>query len=238
MSLEESLTPALVSVVIPCYNTERYLAEALESALGQSYHPLEIIVVDDGSTDGSARVAERFGDRIRWIARDHCGIAGTRNHGVTLARGEFLAFLDADDVWTRDKTERQMSRFDQDPTLGVVAGEVEQFMSPELENELEGTIQYVTGTIPVRMPGTTLIRRAVFDRVGPFSTELESGEFLDWIARAEALGVRSAQIPGIVMRRRIHDANHGRRRPGARGDYLKVVKSALDRKRSVDASPS
>jgi glycosyltransferase involved in cell wall biosynthesis len=222
---------ALVSVIMPCYNGERYLAEAIESALHQTYRPIEVIVVDDGSTDRSREVAERFAERIRYARRTHAGIAGTRNHGVALARGEYLAFLDADDLWSQDKLQRQVAVFEADATIGIVIGDTEQFVSPELEEQVKARIRFAAGSVAARMPGAVLIRRREFDRVGSFSTELTSGEFMDWFLRADALGVKSAQIPGVVYRRRVHDANHGILRQDARSDYLRVIKAALDRRR-------
>jgi glycosyltransferase involved in cell wall biosynthesis len=226
---------ALVSVIMPCYNGERYLAEAIESALQQTYRPIEVIVVDDGSTDRSRDVAEGFGDRIRRADRAHSGIAGARNHGVALAGGEYLAFLDADDLWSRDKLERQVAVCEADPTVGIVIGDTEQFVSPELEEQVRARLRFAAGSAAARMPGAVLIRRAEFDRVGSFRTELASGEFMDWFLRADALRVKSASIPGVVYRRRIHGANHGILRQDARGDYLRVIKAELDRRRRNDA---
>jgi glycosyltransferase involved in cell wall biosynthesis len=226
---------ALVSVVIPCYNGDRYLAAAIESALGQTYRPIEVIVVDDGSTDRSREVVEAFGRRVQYAYRIHSGIAGARNHGADLARGGFLAFLDADDLWTEDKLQRQMAAFESDATAGIVIGDTDQFVSPELPDEVRA--RFVTGTVAVRLPGAVLIRRAAFDRVGNFSTDLVSAEFMDWIVRANALGVKSVQIPGVVLRRRIHTTNHGILRRDAQGDYLRVVKAALDRRRESAPTP-
>src|SRR5262249_49787703 len=147
------------------------------------------------------------------------------------ARGEFLAFLDADDLWSNDKLERQVRALEADPSLGMVIGDMEQFVSPELVGTVDQKVAFVEGAVAVRMPGSVLIRRSEFDRVGGFSAELASGEFLDWISRANALGVNSVQQPGVVLRRRIHDSNHGLLRKDAKADYLKVVKAALDRRR-------
>ena len=223
--------PRLVSVIMPCYNGERYLAAAIDSALGQTHPHVEVIVVDDGSTDGSPSVAKGYGDRIRWTQRDHSGISGARNHGIEQARGEFLAFLDADDLWSNDKLERQVSALEADPSLGMVIGDMEQFVSPELVGTIDQRVAFVEGTVAARMPGSVLIRRSEFDRVGGFSTDLASGEFMDWISRAGSLGVKSVQQPGVVLRRRIHLTNHGLLRKDAQSDYLKVVKAALDRRR-------
>jgi glycosyltransferase involved in cell wall biosynthesis len=233
----ESRSRDLVSVVMPCYNGERYLAEAIDSVLGQTYRPVELVVVDDGSTDGSRRIAQGYGDRIRWTQHDHSGISAARNRGIALASGEFLGFLDADDLWTADKLERQVGALRDDPALGMVSGEMEQFVSPELADRLESRIQFVDGAVSVRIPGSVLVRRSEFDRVGPFSTALTTGEFMDWVSRASAAGVKSAQLPGVVLRRRIHDANHGLLRKDAQADYLKVVKAAMDRRRK-EQNPS
>jgi len=89
---------SLISVIIPVYNGERYLAEAIESALGQHYRPIEIILVDDGSTDRSAEVAKQVSQSIRYLYQAHGGAGAARNAGVDLAPGEFLAFLDPDDL--------------------------------------------------------------------------------------------------------------------------------------------
>jgi glycosyltransferase involved in cell wall biosynthesis len=238
MPMAAPVIPRLVSVIMPCYNGERYLAEAIDSALGQTHPRVEVIVVDDGSTDGSPGVAEGYGDRIRWTQLDHSGIAGARNHGIAQARGEYLAFLDADDLWPNDKLERQVSALEADPSLGMVIGDMEQFVSPELIGTVDHKVAFVEGAVAARMPGSVLVRRSEWDRVGPFSTQLVTGEFMDWISRAGALGVKSVQQPGVVLRRRIHQSNHGRIQKDAKADYLKVVKAALDRKRAAKPEAS
>jgi len=99
----------LISVIIPVYNGERYLAEAIESALAQTWEPVEIIIVDDGSTDGSADVASRFASSVKYDLQPHAGPGAARNRGARLARGDYLAFLDADDLWLKEKLKLQMA---------------------------------------------------------------------------------------------------------------------------------
>src|SRR5262245_16865951 len=127
--------PQSISVIIPVYNGERYLAEALVSVLAQTHPPTEIIVVDDGSTDTTAQIAQRYAPRIHYHFRPRgavSGAAAARNHGAYLAQGDYLAFLDADDVWLPDKLRLQMAAFAHDPALDQVFGHVQQFISPEL----------------------------------------------------------------------------------------------------------
>lgn len=98
----------LVSIIIPCYNAELFVGEAIESALGQTYPNVEIIVIDDGSTDGSLDVISSFGDRIRWDTGPNRGGCAARNRGIELARGKFIQFLDADDLLYAEKIEKQV----------------------------------------------------------------------------------------------------------------------------------
>ena len=107
-----------VSVVIPVHNGERYLAEAIQSVLDQTHAPLECLVIDDGSTDATQAVVAGFGDCVSYVRRARGGVSAARNHGLRLARGELIAFLDHDDVWLADRLARQLSTFaEQSPTL-------------------------------------------------------------------------------------------------------------------------
>src|ERR1041385_3812831 len=172
----------LVSVIIPVYNYERYLAEAIESVLSQTYQNLEIIVVDDGSTDHSGEVAQSFASRgVRYCQQVHAGIGPARNKGVELARGDFLAFLDADDRWPEEKIERQLSAFENDPALEMVFGQALQLQNgPAWEAGVKDKNLNVAGMVPGMVPGTMLIKRDAFLRVGEFRDGLKVGEFIDW----------------------------------------------------------
>ena len=124
----------LVSVMIGAYNAAPYLGEAIESALGQDYEPIELIVVDDGSTDGTAEVARRY-SQARVIQQENGGNGSARNRAVENASGELYAFLDADDLFTPGKLSLQKAALDADPTLDMVFGHVREFFSPELDEE-------------------------------------------------------------------------------------------------------
>src|SRR5437867_2556724 len=112
--------PPCVSVVIPVYNGERYLADAIQSVLDQTYENFEVIVVDDGSTDESAAVAKRFGEAIRYVHQANGGVSKARNTGIAEARGVYLAFLDQDDLWLPDKLSVQVAYLDSHPEVGAV----------------------------------------------------------------------------------------------------------------------
>lgn len=122
-----------ISVIIPVYNRERYLAETIESVLAQTYRPIEIIVVDDGSTDKTADVARRLSENIRYFYQSNSGCSAARNKGIEIALGSFISFLDSDDLWVEEKLSRQMTVFDSDSDLDMVFGQVSNFYSSNLE---------------------------------------------------------------------------------------------------------
>jgi glycosyltransferase involved in cell wall biosynthesis len=224
-----------VSVVIPCYNGERYIADTIRSVLRQNHDSLEIIVVDDGSTDGSRSVVASFHGDVAYLQQPHAGAAQARNLGVERSSGALLAFLDADDLWTDNALRALSAPLERNPGLGMTVGLMEQFVSPELPDGAKAGFRFSPDPVPARMCGTVLIRRSEFDRVGALSPQLTSGEFTDWILRAEAAGLTFATVAERVLRRRLHLMNHGVVRRDARQDYVKVVKAALDRRRAAAA---
>jgi glycosyltransferase involved in cell wall biosynthesis len=221
----------LVSAIVTVYNYERYVGEAVESVLAQDSGPLEVVVVDDGSTDGSAAVVRGFGDRVRYGYQPNGGLCRALNHGLGLARGEFIAFLDADDLWTPDKLRVQMAAFEARPELDLVFGHARHFFSPEMPAESRRRYQCPEGTAPAYFKQAMLARRAAFARVGPFDTGLRLGDFIDWLARAREAGLKSLMLPDLVLRRRIHGANATIRQRDDKAEYLRVVRGALERRR-------
>lgn len=225
-----------VGVVIPVRDGERYLAEALDSVLAQTHAPHDVVVVDDGSSDRTVAVAERHAPRVRCISQAAGGIGAARNRGVEEVRGELLAFLDGDDAWPLERLERQVAAFSDSPRPDLVFGHIEQFVSPELSAAERAAL--VCSDRPQRafLANTMLMPRAVWDRVGPFSTVAVRSEFLDWLLRAREHGLREVMLDDIVLRRRLHAANHGRVKHDLAGEYALTLKRALDRRRA--SSPS
>jgi glycosyltransferase involved in cell wall biosynthesis len=221
-----------VSVIIPVYNAGYYLTEALKSVLTQTIKPYEIIIIDDGSTDGSAQRVAQGCPSFRYFRQDNAGAGAARNKGVELARGDFFAFLDADDLWTEDKLRRQWDAFEKDPGLDLVFGYVKQFHSPELTQNEKDQIDIPIEIIPGNHAGTMLIRKEAFLRVGLFKPSLRIGEFVDWFARAVELNLKQIMLPDVVTKRRIHKTNLGRSHRDQRSGYVHALKAALDRRRS------
>jgi glycosyltransferase involved in cell wall biosynthesis len=217
------------------YDCVRYVGESIESVLGQTCPPAEVIVVDDGSTDGGLQVAQRYEPAVTVLTRKHGGIGAARNSGIQLAAGEFLAFQDADDIWFPQKLEEQMKRFRENPELDFVYGDVRQFYSSELDVSETERAQMREKIFSVPIAGTCLFRRSSFDRVGSFREDVRIGEFVDWLARADDLGLRSEGLRSILIDRRIHDTNTGVRERHLRGQYARVLRDVLERRRAASA---
>lgn len=220
-----------VSVVIPVYNGERYIGEALESVLRQSAPAAQIIVVDDGSTDGSAAVAQAFAN-VTYCLQDNAGAAAARNRGIGYTTSEFIAFLDADDLWHPLKLERQLQAFVNRPELDIVFCHVDEFLTRD-SPATQGAGPQLRKGFPAFAPSAALAKRDAFDRVGLFATDCGVGEFIDWYARAMDAGLEGLALPETLFERRIHDANQGvTKRDSYNSQYLRILKKTLDRRRA------
>jgi glycosyltransferase involved in cell wall biosynthesis len=222
-----------VTALIPAFNSEPYVADALESVLEQTRKIDEVIVINDGSTDRTANVLATFGDRIHVIEQENQGSPAALNAGLNVATGDLLCFLDADDVWSSTKTELQASLLAADPSLDAIFGMVRQFAHAVPMSRAE---------IPLRahppQPGISknamMIRRASFDRVGAFDATLPASEFLQWYGRASMLPLRSRMLDEVVAFRRIHKTNIGRlMRTQQTREYLQSLKILLTRRRAA-----
>ncbi len=223
--------PPLVSVVIPAFNAERYLGEALRSVLDQTRPADEILVVDDGSDDGTVAVAEGFAG-VRVLPGEHRGPGPTRNRGIAAARGVYVAFLDADDLWLPDKLEQQVAVLDTEDEIDLVFGAMDQFHSAELSAEERQRLECKTESTPTPLMSCLLARRSVFDRVGPLDDHL--ADFVAWLSRAKNLGVKARFVDALVARRRIHGANLSAvRRAEVQRDYLRAARASLQHRRAV-----
>ena len=223
----------LVSVMIGVYNAAPYVGEAIESVLAQDYEPIELIVVDDGSTDGSGEVARSFAE-VRVVRQENAGNGAARNRAVEEAQGTLYAFLDADDRFTPGKLNLQKAALDADPTLDMVFGHVREFLSPELDEATRATLRPpAPEPMPWTAPNLMLVRRASFERVGPFTAAVRVGVTVDWFARAAEAGLRYAVLPEVVLERRLHTQNNGLRESASRSQYIEVLRQAMERRRAA-----
>jgi glycosyltransferase involved in cell wall biosynthesis len=152
----------LVSVIIPVYNAELYLEDSINSVLTQTYQPLEIIIINDGSTDGSEKVARKFAQQTSYFYQSNQGAAAARNHGIKKSNGDFLTFLDADDLWEPDKIRKQMDILEKDAGMDMVFGNVFQFISQDIKSVSRIKLDEADKILPGYISGTILIRKKAF----------------------------------------------------------------------------
>ena len=203
-----------VSCIIPAFNAAAYLGDAVESALRQTHPPSEVLVVDDGSADNTASILEAFGQRVTLLSRPHGGAAGAKNAALEVARGPYVAFLDADDVWVRDKLARQLAHCATRPDVDLCYTAYDNFWISELADE---AVQYSESKLSQTSNGwsvsTLLTRLAVFGRFGRFAATGEAREKyhnLLWALNAAAQGAVVDVLPDVLMHRRLHHTNVSR----------------------------
>lgn len=236
-----SMPRPLVSVVIPAYNAERYLGEAIESVLAQTYAPVETIVVDDGSSDRTAEVAAIYGE-VTVIAQENSGPSAARNRGFAAAAGEIVAFHDSDDTMTPDKLEVQVGHLLDNPGVGCVLAEGELLVEEgaELPFWVEGSkVPTVMPPHPPELadepivhPMTMVLRREVFERIGDFDESMRAAEDFDWMLRASEDGVEIARLTDVLLRRRVHAASLTQDAVAARAGLFRALKGRIERHRA------
>jgi len=173
-----------VSVIIPAYNSSRYIAEALDSVFEQTFKDFEVIVVDDGSTDDTRRIIENYPHQIKYFYQENGGPAKARNLGIRKSEGKYIAFLDADDLWLASKLEKQVAEFEKNPELGMVITENCLFDDAGVYRDVVGKSNYLMhGDLVTNIflksgvvTPTVMVRRDVFGEIGLFEETLRIGE--------------------------------------------------------------
>lgn len=223
-------TPFIVSVIIPVYNGAAFLADAVESIQQQAYGPLEIIIVDDGSTDGTAETAACFSNSINYVYQSNQGPAAARNRGLKLARANIISFLDADDLWPANKLQRQLAFLADNPSVDVVLG-LTQFM--QLANAVESNSEFEKISDPriFLNLGSAIFRKSVFNQVGLFDQTLRYSEDVDWFNRARETDVSILTHQDVALLYRQHQHNMTRNKVANDLNVLKILKKSLDRRR-------
>ena len=231
--------PFSVTAIIPVLNGEAFLYDAVHSILQQAYQPLELLIVDGGSTDTTASIAASFGDAVRFIPPypEHgLGSARNRNTGLRLAQGNIIAFLDADDLWSTNKLQLQLAHFSADPTIDIVLGRTQKIQHIGFQ---DGKAQFKNWKDPelALSPGSALFRKTVFDTVGPFDETLRFANDWDWFMRARECGIIMRTHAETVQYYRRHGANMTEQVEAGNHDTLVMLKKSLTRRRQNTTGP-
>jgi glycosyltransferase involved in cell wall biosynthesis len=225
------LAEPLVTAAIAVRDGEAYLAEAIESVLGQSRPCEQVIVVDNGSSDRSAEIAVGFGPPVEVVSEPRPGIGAARNAARRAARGDYVAFLDADDIWETEKTALQLAAFEAEPGLQLVLGHVRQFVSPDLDAETADGLRVPADPQPGLHVGAMLARREAIEAIGPWPEDVKVSDGLTFFLRARELGLEQRVLAETVTLRRVHGANHSIHNRDERVEFARHLKRSLDRRR-------
>ena len=220
----------LVSVIIPVYNGERYLGGAIENVLAQDYRPIEIIVVNDGSTDNTEAVARHYERDIIYVRQENRGPAAARNKGLQTASGDIIGFLDVDDLWIGNKLSVQLARLAEDSSVEIVLG-LTQLMKLESYEESRPKFEKWHDPFCAFLFGAAVFRKSVFEKVGFFDETLHHGEDTDWFMRIREKGISMTIIQETSLFYRRHESNMTLDSAAKNRDCIKALKKSLDRRR-------
>lgn len=224
------MNQGLVSVIIAVFNGERFLKDAIDSVINQTYSPTEIIVVDDGSADKTAEIAQLYKE-IRYTYQSNQGHPGAMNSGIEAANGEFIAFLDADDMWVPEKLEQEVDFLMNHPEIDYVIAKMKNFSDSDSDQPRPRTKDLLLNEYAGLVLGTMLARRTAFEQVGYFDSSFMYAKDVDWFIRAKEAGTRMGILPETVLLRRLHNSNMSYDIEQRKVDFLRVVKASINRKR-------
>jgi glycosyltransferase involved in cell wall biosynthesis len=198
--------------------------------LDQKYSDLEIIIVDDGSTDGTASVAKTFPETVRYLHQTNQGPSAARNRGIERAQGSLIAFADADDLWPANKLEHQLPYLIRDPQIDIVLGRIQLVKLSETDNGQTRAEEFAEPVFSVNL-GSAIIRKSVFERVGLFDETMRYSEDVDWFMRAREGGAKIVTIDAVTLFYCRHEQNMTRGKTISELNLVKALKRSLDRRR-------
>jgi glycosyltransferase involved in cell wall biosynthesis len=192
----------LFSVIIPVYNGEKYIAEAIQSVFDDDWDSFEVIVIDDGSIDATAAIVKRFPEVI-YKYQENKGVATARNEGLNLAKGAYIAFLDADDIWLSGRFAKSYEYLMDHPDVDYLLGMQLMFLEPGIQQPAHINDEMLIQ--PTAAYGTCVMtgRKSCFERVGLFNPAYRTAEDSEWMVRANEIGLKMVYLPYAVIKRRV-----------------------------------
>ena len=214
----------VLSVIIPVYNGEKYIAEAIESVLQQSFKPHEVIVVDDGSLDNTAKIVDNF-PQVTYHYQKNRGVSAARNKGLRIMSGNMVTFLDHDDLMLAESLQIRVNYFWQNPkTQCLIAQHFNILEEPSQEKTLENIINFKEAEYGFSyMMG----RKSFFERLGGFNPEFSNRENLELFFRAKKQGFKIVKLPQVVIYRRIHSKNASIRYIHERDSLFRIARESI-----------
>lgn len=196
----------LVSVIIPVFNARKYIVQTIQSVLEQTYKNIETIAIEDGSSEDSEDLVKQF-PKIKYLKQKQKGNAYTRNRGIRLSHGSLVCFLDCDDLYTKDKVQKQVDYFDKNPECKLLSGLVHEFLEPGVKMPSWVRKAALKKSHKGASPGSIMVRREVFNEIGMFDSNYVSSSDTEWLIRAKNKNIKLEYLNEVVLLKRIHDSN-------------------------------
>lgn len=218
------MIPDLVSVIIPIWNNRAHVRDALAAIFDQTHAAVELILVDDGSSDGSGELARRMAPNAVFIRQSNRGTSAARNRGIVAANGRYLAFCDADDRWLPRKLTKQLEALDATPALTASICLVDEFVD---QGEKSAPLRQPYTRVVGFLPSALLIKREAFDAIGPFDEDLQIASWAAWWTRYEELDGNFGIVDEVLLQRRLHAHNAGVLLRSSVREYLTVADARI-----------
>ncbi|WP_413854263.1 glycosyltransferase family 2 protein [Candidatus Ruminimicrobium bovinum] len=218
----------MISVIIAAKNASKYIRETIESIRKQNIKDIEIIVVCDSCTDNTKQIAQEFCCKVAEV--NFSCISKTRNAGLNFASGEYILYIDADDILNENSIFALYNEFIKDTSIEAVFGMTQDFISPELSDTDKTKLKARTDNYFGMLAGASLIKRNVFEKIGTFNESLKSGEIIDFQIRLKQKNINIKKIPVVISKRRLHNDNFGRTNKQQEfKDYLSILRTKINK---------
>lgn len=204
--MKSPTTPPAFSVIVPVFNGEKYLGEALGSVFADPFDSFEVIVVDDGSTDNTAEIARSF-PRVKYSYQPNQGVAVAVNNGIAKARGKYLSFLGSDDIWMPGRFARSFELLESRPDLQIILGQLIMFLEAGCIKPKNIPEEWLEKQMDSAGTGVMTARHTVFKQVGLFNPSYRTGSDTEWLLRAKEMRIDIENVPILFIRRRLHENN-------------------------------
>lgn len=222
----------LVSVILPVYNGATFLRETIESVLTQTYKYFELIVVDDGSTDDSKEIIQSYPE-AQYVYQTNQGVPFARNAGVQNSNGQYLCFIDQDDLWLPEKLEKQIQAFRAQPELGYCITRQVFYLSPDVPRPAWCPEDWLDKPLAGYSPSTFMITRSLFEQKGAFDTGLLTGSDTEFFFKLKDEMVAFLQLDEVLVKKRVHSLNQSTAREALRRDIMETVRRSIHRQRNI-----
>ncbi|MGH7886103.1 MAG: glycosyltransferase family 2 protein [Thermodesulfobacteriota bacterium] len=221
----------LATVIIPVFNSEKYLLETLQSVFKQHYYPFEVIVVDNHSSDKTESICKNFTE-INFFKQPGKGISDALNYGIEKSRGEYISFISYDDIWMPEKLRRQINDMTENPEIKYTITKVKYFLELGCKLPNKFNKKFLEESYEQYILENLVARKSLFDEIGTFDCSFTSGLEIDWFAKAKDKNIQYAIINEVLVKKRVHDSNTSLNTVNPMHQHLKAMRNSISRKKN------